>query len=200
MIEEEKDARVASDETLISQAQRGDMNAFEELVRRYDGKVLSMAVHFTGDPDDAKDVYQEVFLRVYRALPKFKGRSQFSTWVHRIVVNVCRTHYARTVRRRQVSIDEGVGPESDHSATLGDFLADRETAESRLLNSEKGRHLLGAMGKLSPKQKLVFTLKHYHGLKLREIASLMNCAEGTVKRHLFGATQRMRELLKIHAN
>ena len=176
------------------------MQAFEELVRRYDGKVLSMAVQFTGDEDEAKDVYQEVFLRVYRALPKFQGRSQFSTWVHRIVVNVCKTHHAKRERRRQVSLDEPVGSEGDGEATLADFLADGQTGESQFLNSETGRQLRTAMGRLSPKQKLVFTLRHYHGFKLREIATMMRCAEGTVKRHLFGATQKMRDLLKIHAN
>ncbi len=191
---------MATDETLILEAQGGDMGAFEELVHRYDGKVLSMAVNFLGDADDAKDVYQEVFIRVYRALPRFEGKSSFSTWVYRIAVNVCKTHLAKRARRRHVSIDEPIEAEDGGNVALSDFLADPNTAERRLLNSERSEHLLAAVRLLSPKQRLVFTLRHYHGFKLREIAEMMKCAEGTVKRHLFSATQRMRSELKILAN
>ncbi len=199
MLEKKGTLKVATDETLILEAQGGDMGAFEELVHRYDSKVLAMAVNFVGDADDAKDVYQEVFIRVYRALPRFQGKSSFSTWIYRIAINVCKTHLAKRARRRQVSIDEPIEGE-EGGVALSEFLADSNTAEKRLLNSERGEHLLAAVRLLSPKQRLVFTLRHYHGFKLREIASMMKCAEGTVKRHLFSATQRMRSELKILTN
>lgn len=187
------------EERLVVQAQRGDMRAFEELVHRYDGKVLSIAIDYTGDADEAKDVYQEVFIRVFRALPRFRRRSSFSTWLYRIAVNVCKTHHSRRLKRKQVSLDQGLEYE-DGSVSRLDLPDEANDAERTTLNSELARHMRMAIDGLSPKQKLIFTLRHYHGFKLREIAEMMRCAEGTVKRHLFTATQRLRERLKVYAD
>ena len=86
------------DYALIRQAREGNIVAFEELVYRYDKQVLSIATNFMGNREDAKDIYQEVFLRVYRALPRFEFRSSFSTWLHKIVTNVCLTQRSRLRR------------------------------------------------------------------------------------------------------
>ena len=102
----------SNDNELIMKAQQGDRAAFEELVQRYDRKVLSIALSFTRNSEDAKDVYQEVFLRVHRALPRFQFRSKFSTWLHRVTTNVCLTHKSRSRDHLFDSLDEGYGQKS----------------------------------------------------------------------------------------
>lgn len=188
---------MANDQTLILQAQRGDMAAFETLVQRYDKRVLAMAMSYVGDPDDAKDVYQEVFLRVYRALPRFEYRARFSTWLYRIAVNVCNTHHTRRNRWKSVSLDKGTAGTSE--SPLVDVLAAGESTDSELMATELSGQIRQALNSLSPRQRLVFILRHYHGFKIREIASMMDCAQGTIKRHLFSATHKLRgELSEIH--
>jgi RNA polymerase sigma-70 factor (ECF subfamily) len=183
----------SSDRELISRAQGGDSAAFEALVYRYDKKVLAMAASYTSNTDDAKDIYQEVFIRVYRALSGFEFRSEFSTWLYRIVTNVCLSHQGRGKSRVFSSIED-----LDHSQPDVQAVP-RPTAvspERHAQNVEISKHIKDAMEHLSPQQRLVFTMKHYQGYKLREIASMMDCAEGTVKKYLFTATEKLRERLR----
>jgi RNA polymerase sigma-70 factor (ECF subfamily) len=188
---------MATDESaLIHRAQQGDMAAFEQLVFLYDKQVLSLVARYVTSAEDAKDIYQEVFIRVYRGLRKFQERSEFATWLFRITTNVCLTHRARKKRTTHISLDddpEGSGSDGHprNHATSIDALPDQQT-----LSAEIADHVQRALESLSPKQKLVFTLRHYQGYKLKEIASMLECAEGTVKRYLFLATQQMREQLQ----
>ena len=183
----------STDRELISRAQGGESAAFEALVYRYDKHVLAIAASYTNDPDEAKDIYQEVFLRVYRSLGRFKFQSEFSTWLYRIVTNVCLTHRTRHKGRAFLSIDEVDRSESDLQASSRSRPV---SPERQAQNSEISKHIENAMQHLSPQQRLVFTLKHYQGYKLREIASMMDCAEGTVKKYLFTATEKLRQRLK----
>jgi RNA polymerase sigma-70 factor (ECF subfamily) len=186
-----------NDNELIVQAQRGSTTAFEQLVYRYDRQVLSMAARFTGSNEDAKDVYQEVFLRVYRALPRFEFRSQFSTWLYRIVKNVCLTHQQQVRKEPQISLDQPFdSADGSQPLTLLDTIADKSVTDRGALDSEISEHVQAAMNDLSPKQKMVFVMRHFEGYKLKEIASVMNCTEGTVKKYLFTATERMRKNLR----
>lgn len=169
------------------------MKAFERLVHRYDRQVLALALRFSGNEEDAKDIYQEVFIRVYRALPGFEFRSAFRTWLFRVASNVCLTHRVKASRMKTIPIDQEPGARVAISgAEMGG-----EVTEQRVVRRELNDVIQNAMGQLSPKQRLVFEMRHYHGYKLTEIATLLNCAEGTVKRHLFTATRRMREQLSV---
>jgi len=181
---------------LIERAQRGDFSSFEQLVFRYDKEVLTIAARFVRNSEDAKDIYQEVFLRVYQGLRRFKMQSEFATWLYRITTNVCLTHRSRRKKQAHVSLDDDheeneAEPHAAHVAVSEDPLPDQ-----RAIDGEISGYVQEAMELLSPHQRMVFTLKHYQGLKLREIAQMMQCTEGTVKKHLFTATQRMREKLK----
>jgi len=181
---------------LIVEAQAGDESAFEQLVYRYDKKVLSLAACYTNDAEEAKDVYQDVFIRVYRALPKFRFESRFSTWLYRIVVNVCLTHRARSAERREcASLDAALEGE-DGKRTFDPPDEGITPSDRKALGGEISRHVRAAMSALSPQQRMVFSLRHYEGYKLREIATMMNCAEGTVKKYLFTATERLRHQLR----
>ncbi len=183
----------SSDEQLVRKAQAGDRNAFEKLVHRYDRQVLTLALRFSGNEEDAKDIYQEVFIRVYRALPGFEFRSAFRTWLFRVASNACLTHRVKASRMKTVPIDQKPAQTVPITGPPGAG----ELTEQRVIRRELSEVILSAMGELSPKQRLVFEMRHYHGYKLAEIATLLNCAEGTVKRHLFTATRRMRKRLSV---
>ncbi len=177
---------------LVLEAQRGSIVAFERLVQRYDRLVLSLALSMMRNEEDAKDIYQEVFIRVYRALPKFRLDSRFSTWLHRIVTNVSLTYRSKRKRHEHTSLDE----EYEGSRPMAETLVDQSSTDQHTVNMEIQEQIETAMHTLSPQQRLVFSLRHFEGHKLREIASMMNCAEGTVKKYLFTATERLREQLK----
>jgi RNA polymerase sigma-70 factor (ECF subfamily) len=193
---DEKFLMTLTDNELIHRAQKGDMAAFEQLVFRHDKKVLTLAARYVASADDAKDIYQEVFLNVYRGLRRFQFKSEFSTWLHRIAVNVCLTHRSRSRHSTQVRLNETVEGEIDENHPGMTSHASDDRPDQRALNSEIAAQLQEALRLLSPKQRIVFTLKHYEGYRLREIAAMMECTEGTVKRYLFDATARMRNQLK----
>ena len=182
------------DVELVRKAQQGDIFAFEQLVFRHDKKVLSIAARYVTSADDAKDIYQEVFLRVYRGLKKFRFKSEFSTWVHRITVNVCLTHRSRRRRTMQTLLLDDRNEEDPEGH--GEIRDPAVGPDHQAVNADISSRIEKALGTLSPKQKIVFTLRHCEGYKLNEIAVMMHCMEGTVKRYLFTATRRMRDQLK----
>jgi RNA polymerase sigma-70 factor (ECF subfamily) len=189
---------------LILRAQKGEMGAFEELVYRYDREVLALAIHFTQSQEEAKDIYQEVFLRVFNALRGFRFESRFSTWLYRITANVCFTQAARAKRRNSVPIeDEYVEQDGRGVSGNGSYLEPARLDNQPMraaMSKEIGERIRSALEGLSAQQRLVFTLRHYQGHKLKEIAEILNCAEGTVKKHLFNATARLRnELSRFYA-
>ena len=187
-----------SDNELIIQAKSGNDAAFEELIYRYDRSVLAIALKYVHDTDEAKDIYQEVFIRVYRGLKNFEMKSEFSTWLFRIATNVCLTHKSRSKKHLQHSIDEQITTEDDEVQKYE--LADVEMDPGEILiNLDLGDIIRSAVDSLSAKQRMTFILKHYEGYKIREIADMLNCKEGTVKKYLFDAIRNLRKKLKpIH--
>ncbi|HEX2867001.1 MAG TPA: sigma-70 family RNA polymerase sigma factor [Ignavibacteriales bacterium] len=181
---------------LIKEAQNGSMPAFETLVARYDRQVLAIAQQYRHSREDAKDIYQEVFLRVYRGLKNFEGNSAFSTWLFRITVNVCLSYKERKKRFQYASIDECFDSEGQPEMRLADMIEGGNAADQNLMDDEIKRNVNGALESLPPKQKMAFTLKHLQDMKISEIAKVMNCGEGTVKKYLFTASRKMRDKLK----
>ena len=194
---EEKEKMLIDDNKLIIDAQRGNMQAFEQLIYKYDRHVLNIAKSFRNNEDDAKDIYQEVFIRVFKGLKNFQFKSEFSTWLFRITTNVCITYENKKKRHSHDSIDRKVGSDEDESTgTLADFIPGGSQTDSRAVGTDLSVHINRALEKLPSQQKMVFTLKYFQDYKIREIAEMMQCAEGTVKRYLFTATNKMREQLK----
>ena len=187
------------DKALIQRAQAGNRAAFEELVQRYDRDVLRLALHLVNRPEEARDVYQEAFLKVYRNLHRFRFECSFYTWVYRIVTNVCLDHLRRRNSRPEEQAPETTA-EGDAAGT--DFFdrqrEKRATAdpERQLMDKEIGRQITGALERLSPRERMVFELKHYQGLKLRVIGELLGTTEETVKNSLFRATRKLRTQLE----
>lgn len=191
--------RAADEQTLIRQAQAGDRAAFEELVQRYDREVLRLALNLLRRPEDARDVYQEAFLKVYKNLHRFRFECSFYTWLYRIVTNVCLDHLRRRTSRPE---DQAPEPVTEGDAAPQDFF-DRQAEtravanpERRLMGKEIGREIDAALAQLSRRERLVFEMKHYQGLKLRAIGEMLGTTEETVKNSLFRATRKLRARLE----
>lgn len=188
-------ARV-DDTQLIRNAQQGDAVAFGELVRQYDRAVLRLAVHLTGSQEDGQDIFQEAFLRAYINLARFRFECSFYTWLYRIVTNLCLDHLRKKHSRgRDLAVT--FSPHADEEPLLDRMPDHRASAspERAAASQELRRSIIRALGKLSPRERMVFELKHYHGMRLRTVAGLLNTTEGTIKNTLFRATHKLREQL-----
>lgn len=183
-----------TDNQLIINAQKGDMSSFEELVYRYDRHVLNIAKSFRNDDEDAKDIYQEVFMRVFRGLKNFQFKSEFTTWLFRITTNVCITHRSR--KKNHESIHREISSDEDDVRTLADTLTDNSSADELTIDGDISKYISKALSELPPQQRMVFSLKYFEEYKIREIAEIMQCTEGAVKKYLFNATHKMRDRLK----
>jgi RNA polymerase sigma-70 factor, ECF subfamily len=194
---QEAAAKLAQEQALVRKAQAGDRLAFDDLVRRYDRDVLRLALNLVHRPDDARDIYQESFLKAYRNLPRFRFECSFYTWLYRIVTNVALDHLRRRTSRHE---DQAPVYAEDDGGTHDFFDRQPQTSaaanpEKRLLGQELGRHIDQAMKRLSPRERIVFEMKHHHGLRLRAIGDLLGTSEDTVKNSLFRATRKLRESL-----
>jgi RNA polymerase sigma-70 factor, ECF subfamily len=191
-------AKLAEEQALVRKAQAGDRLAFEEIVRRYDRDVLRLALNLVKRPEDARDIYQEGFMRAYRNLHRFRFECSFYTWLYRIVTNVALDHLRRRTTRREEQAP--ALPEADGGVPRDFFDRQPEVRasanpEKQLLGQELGRHIEEAMKRLSPRERMVFELKHHQGLRLRAIGDLLGTSEDTVKNSLFRATRKLRETL-----
>jgi RNA polymerase sigma-70 factor (ECF subfamily) len=178
---------------LIREAQRGNRAAFEELVRHYDQAVLRLALHLTGSESDAQDIYQDAFLKAYRNVGTFRFECSFYTWIYRIVTNLCLDHLRkRQVRKEDAHVaTDSSGEEYDLLSQVPDGRAGANP-ERDLMRRELGGRINRALDKLTPRERMVFELKHYHGLKLRTVGEILNTTEETAKNTLFRATQKLR--------
>jgi RNA polymerase sigma-70 factor (ECF subfamily) len=184
-----------SDNELISRAQNGEVAAFEQLVRRYDRMVLGIANRFAHNAEDAQDIYQDVFLKVYRGIGGFQFKSQFSTWLYRVVTNVCLSHQKKSRRAQRMSSLEEM-TENGRVIPIAAAAADRQSPDRLYRDVEIADRVKSAVAELPDQQRLVFVLKHFEQLKISEIAATMSCAEGTVKKYLFLATRKLRAQLR----
>jgi len=181
------------DDDLIREAQRGDRSAFDSLVRRYDQSVLRLALHMLGNEQDAQDVHQEAFLKAYRHLGNFRFECSFYTWLYRIVTNLCLDQLRRRKSRREdpATVLDSRGDEMDLLSNVSDTRAMANPARE-LDRKRMGESINEALEKLTPRERTVFELKHYQGLKLRTIGEMLSTTEETAKNTLFRATRKLR--------
>jgi RNA polymerase sigma-70 factor (ECF subfamily) len=174
---------------MVSRASGGDPTAFQALVERHRSMVYRVAYQFAGNHYDAEDIAQEVFIKVYRSLDRFRQDAQLTSWLYRIVMNACIDH-----RRRQGSVAAArVGDDAD--LRLLNTPEEAPGPEDRAYACELGRVLESEVARLPQGQRIVFIMRHHQGLKLSEIAAALGLAEGTVKRQLHAAVHRLRETL-----
>ena len=180
---------------LIRAAQAGDERAFEELVRLYDQSVLRLAMNLLRSPEDANDIYQEAFLRVYRNLHSFRFDCSFHTWLYRIVTNLCldvlRKRKVRREEPAQFATSEGV---LDRMDTIEEERADGDP-QRNLMSVQLKERIQEILRGLTPRERMVFEMRHYQGLRLRAIGEVLGTSEEAAKNCLFRATQKMRAAL-----
>src|SRR5438128_8399923 len=184
------------DTMLIREAQHGNRAAFEELVRHYDNAVLRLALHLTGSEHDAQDIYQEAFLKAYKNVGSFRFECSFYTWIYRIVTNLCLDHLRKKqVRKEDAPVaTDAEGEQYDVLERVPDGRA-AANPERDLMRRELGTRITSALDRLTPRERMVFELKHYHGLKLRTVGEILHTTEETAKNTLFRATQKLRGAL-----
>ena len=189
-------AAVKMDEPeLIRAAQQGDQRAFEQLVRLYDQNVLRLATNLLRSPEDANDIYQEAFLRVYKNLHSFRFDCSFHTWLYRIVTNLCLDALRkRRVRREENTVVETSEGFLDRMDTVEESRADGNP-QRQLMSRQLGKKIQEVLSGLTPRERAVFEMRHYQGLRLRTIGDMLGTSEEAAKNCLFRATQKMRAAL-----
>ena len=178
------------DDAQIRAASQGDTAAFEQLVQRYDRAVLRLTVHLTGSEEDGQDIYQEAFLRAYIQLPHFHFECSFYTWIYRIATNLC-LDYLRCKRSRGRATN---APEGEEREIL-DLIPDQSVSARPMRNLASRvlrEQILRALSQLSPRERMVFELRQYHGLQLRTVAGILQTSEDIVKSTFVRATQKLR--------
>src|SRR5215468_4187011 len=183
------------DAALVARAKRGDREAFRALVERHERKAYAVALGMVKHPDDARDIVQEAFLKVWRSLGAFEGQSAFYTWLYRIVANLCIDHLRKG--KAHVEYDDQRVHEEDQVAGDDNILP--QTAglhPGRALESkELGAALERALETLSPNHRAVLLMREVEGLSYREMAAAMGVSEGTIMSRLFHARKKMQSAL-----
>lgn len=170
----------ASDEQLVARTRDGDLSAFNEIVGRWETPLYRFVYRYLGDPEEARDICQEAFVRAYTNLDGFRGRAKFSSWLYQIALNLCRSEFRRRGSRPQVSLEE-----NDTQSYLR-LVSDGGTSpDESAIQGQRTRQLREALAGLPERQRTVVILKEYHGLKFREIAEILGTPESTVKSRLY---------------
>ena len=180
-----------SEKKLIDRAKHGDADAFNDLMGRYSRTIFNIGLQMLRDRDDASDMTQETMLKVYRALPRFRGDSSFSTWVYRIMVNTCRDFLRSASRRREVPFSDF--GEDDEDSPVFEVADDSVQPERIYIEGEDEQYLLSLIQGLKPAYRLAVTMRELGGLSYQEIADAGNTSIGTVKSRLNRARAAMRE-------
>jgi len=187
-------SQAGADETiLVAQAREGDMQAFSELVRRYENKIFRLAQHITQNREDAEDVLQETFLKAYEHLNQFQGQSKFYTWIVRIAVNQALMKLRRRKTDKSVSLDETIDTGED--TIVREIAAWDEDPEQRFSRDEIGEILDSAIESLEPPYRSVFVLRDIEELSTEETAEALGLSVPAVKSRLLRARLQLREKL-----
>ena len=196
---------VYEDKELVRRAQNDDPWAIEQLILRYQKKVYQIAYQMLdGDEQEAQDRTQDAFLKAFRKIKQFKGNAAFYTWLYRIVINTCLDARRRKRRWKEIFFPWRLGKDEKETSTVSLEEFPDTNKNSNPLSTVRKRQLESdlkkAMNNLSERQRSIFQLKIFHEMSISEIAQMMNLAEGTVKTHLFRATQVVQKNLKAWTN
>jgi len=181
--------RATVDSELAARAAAGDGSAFHALVERHRAMVYRLAYQFAGNHYDAEDIAQDVFIKVFRSLDRFRYDAQLTSWLYRIVMNACIDHKRRHAPAGWAPFTE------DAELRMANTPEEGPGPEDQAYGGQLGEVLEAEIARLPPGQRLVFTMRHHEGLKLSEIADALGLAEGTVKRQLHAAVHRLRAAL-----
>lgn len=182
-----------SDENqLIQEAKAGNLTAFEKLISSYEKKIYNYCLRMTNNREDAEDLTQEVFIRVYNSLKRFRGNSQLSTWIYRIAHNVCIDRY-RKAKLTTISLSQPKGPDDEREM---DLPANNSSPEEEAMRMELKKHLLKSISELQPKYRSVIVLRDIQDHSYEEIAEILQLPLGTVKSHISRARAALRQAVR----
>ena len=181
------------DQDLVRRVQRGDMAAFDLLVRKYQHRVAALVGRYVHDWSECQDIAQETFIRAYRAIGNFRGDSQFYTWLHRIAVNTAKNHLVASNRRPPTDDIDVDDAEYFETAT---GLRDNDTPERELMRQQMEQTVLRAVQALPEELRVAITLREVEGLSYEEIAARMDCPIGTVRSRIFRAREAIDQELR----
>lgn len=185
-----------TDQELVKRVQKGDQAAFDMLFARYQVRILNLISRYVRDADEVRDVAQEAFIKAYRAIPRFRGDSQFYTWLYRIAINTAKNHLVSRSRRPPSS---DVDIEDADYRDDADMLRDSEDPESALARDQLQSTIHEALTQLPDDLRSALTLREFDGLSYEQIADILECPVGTVRSRIFRARefvdQRIRPLL-----
>lgn len=195
MNQSDDDIRASEDAVLVARARAGEPGAFEEIFLRYRSQIYSLTYRMTGNPADAEDLCQEVFLQAMKKIGSFQGRSSFSTWLYRVAINRSRDYLRRRKRSPEVLTDGSeqagvVAAEAPDEKTLG--------PEGASLQSEARRLVQEALKELPVSLRIPLVLHELEGLQYQEVANLLHLPVGTVKSRIFRARLKLAEILEPH--
>ncbi|HEV8523460.1 MAG TPA: RNA polymerase sigma factor RpoE [Terriglobales bacterium] len=182
------------DQQLVERAQRGDKQAFELLVAKYQRKLGRLLSRFIRDPAEVEDVAQEAFIKAYRALPSFRGDSAFYTWLYRIGINTAK-NYLVAMGRRAPTTTEFDSEEAENFED-GDQLRDLNTPEAELMTRQIAATVNQTMEELPEELRTAITLREIEGMSYEDIANVMNCPIGTVRSRIFRARETIADRLR----
>jgi RNA polymerase sigma-70 factor (ECF subfamily) len=182
------------DRQLVARAQRGDKQAFELLVEKYQRKLARLLSRFIRDPAEVEDVTQEAFIKAYRALPAFRGDSAFYTWLYRIGINTAKNYLMALGRRAPTSTE--VEAEEAEGFDEGEQLRDINTPESLLLSNEIAETVNATIEKLPEELRKAIQMREIEGMSYEDIAQAMDCPIGTVRSRIFRAREAIAEQLR----
>jgi RNA polymerase sigma-70 factor (ECF subfamily) len=186
-------AEAVQEHAWVRRARTGDLEAYDELVRRYQERIYATIYHMTANHEDANDLAQETFLKAYQAIQSFKGGSSFYTWLYRIAVNKTINFLKQRKNRTHMSLND-LDFNAEHDPDLVALISDKTPRREVNLNELQGK-LNEALQKLSEPHRLVVTLHDVQGLAHDEIAKIMDCNIGTVRSRLFYARQQLQGYL-----
>jgi RNA polymerase sigma-70 factor (ECF subfamily) len=179
----------SEEQALLERIRNGDDSGFEQLVKQHTGKIVGLAWRLVGNREEAEDLAQEAFLRLHRSLPDFRGDSRIGTWLYRTTTRLAIDHLRRERIRRKLFFFRQDNEAPDPVDLASDT---RSNPGRKLMDREAMRSLRRSLGKLSSRQQVIFTLRHYEGLTLKEIAEHLGLETGTVKAHLHRAVTQLR--------
>ncbi len=179
---------------LIKSALNGDMSAFEELIIQYEKKVYNVALRVLKNPDDAMDISQEVFIKIYKNLDKFDGKASFSTWLYRITTNTCIDELRKRKGKETYSIDNDI--ENEEGSYKREFVDNSPTPEEQTIIKESGNEIIKAMENLSDEHRTIIILRDIEGLSYNEIADITGVSIGTVKSRISRARLSLKNIIK----
>lgn len=194
----EKTPLSETDDLILVQKARGnDLAAYDELVRRYQGKIYGLIYNMTSNKEDTEDLVQDVFVKAFKSLRRFKGKSSFYTWLYRIAINQTINYVKRRKKRAALSLDDQVVAIEKDEAYRELSLRDTPFRDAAL--SDLKEKLNTALKTLSEKHRIVVVLHDIQGVPHDEIAKMLGCSPGTVRSRLFYARQRLQAELTEYA-